>query len=115
MAENRRRRTTRPAVSRLEHDPPGQSPNPLNELILDEEQLEIWTCIERLDERSRTAIKLKFWEDLTIAEIAESMDLQEGNVKVILHRAKDDLGQMLARTDEDFERRHTQAKKARGR
>jgi RNA polymerase sigma-70 factor, ECF subfamily len=44
-------------------------------------------CIEGLTERERTVILLSFYGDRSAAEVASSLSLEEGNVRVIRHRA----------------------------
>lgn len=43
--------------------------------------------IQRLPDKYKEAVILKFIEDLTISEIAEIVEKDEGNVRVIAHRA----------------------------
>lgn len=46
----------------------------------------IWTVVERLPPQQKTAMVLKFQEDLKIEDIARAMGKTEGAVKLLLHR-----------------------------
>ena len=46
----------------------------------------IWSVVEKLPVQQRTAIVLKFQEDLKIEDIAIAMGKTEGAVKLLLHR-----------------------------
>lgn len=48
---------------------------------------ELLTALEKLKERERRVIELKYWADLSNKEIAEVMGISPGNVGVILFRA----------------------------
>jgi RNA polymerase sigma-70 factor (ECF subfamily) len=44
------------------------------------------SLVEELNERDRELVKLKYEDNLTISEIAQKMNISEGNVKVINNR-----------------------------
>jgi len=46
-----------------------------------------WDAIRRLPERQRVVLVLRFYEDLTVGEIARTVDWPVGTVKSLLHRA----------------------------
>ena len=48
-------------------------------------------ALDRLNERQRAAVVLKFWSDLPEKEIATILDCRPGTVKSMLSRALDDL------------------------
>ena len=48
---------------------------------------EMWNSIRRLPADQRDVIVLRFYEDLSLAEIAEVLDKPIGTVKSLLHRA----------------------------
>jgi RNA polymerase sigma factor (sigma-70 family) len=53
-----------------------------------EPELDItWDAIRRLPERQRVVLVLRFYEDLTVGEIARTVDWPVGTVKSLLHRA----------------------------
>lgn len=51
------------------------------------EKLDILSSIEKLDEKYKTIIILKYFQDLTITEISEVLDCPLGTVKTYLNRA----------------------------
>lgn len=48
---------------------------------------ETWEAVTRLPARQRAVVALRYWEDLSEAEIAESLGWPAGTVKSTLHRA----------------------------
>ena len=60
-------------------------PVPLGEPVLDE----TWAIVRSLPERYRTALALRFYEDLPEREIAELMGVRSCTVKSLIHRGLD--------------------------
>lgn len=58
-------------------------------------------ALSGLDERSREIVVLKYFSGLSYAEIADRMDVSEGNARVICSRALDSMQKLLG--DFDFE------------
>lgn len=56
---------------------------------------EAWHAVRRLPARQRAAVVLRFYEDLPIGEIAELLAVPTGTVKSTLHRAVQNLKEML--------------------
>lgn len=80
-----RRRHT---ADRYQPDPPPVSGIP--------EIDETWSVVGRLPGRQRAVVALKFWEDLSEADIAATLDWPVGTVKSTLHRALKQLEKELA-------------------
>ena len=59
-----------------------EPPTPLGEPELDE----TWAVVRTLPVRYRTALALRFYEDLSEREIAELMGVRPGTVKSLIHR-----------------------------
>lgn len=70
-------------------------------LISEEDQQQIIKVIESLDSNYQDIIKLRFFEEKSIKEIAVELNLSIANTKVRIMRAKKVLGQLLQ--DNDFE------------
>lgn len=70
-------------------------------LISEEDQKQILTIIETLDSNYQDIIKLRFFEEKSIKEIALELNISVANTKVRIMRAKKVLGQLLQ--DNDFE------------
>jgi RNA polymerase sigma-70 factor (ECF subfamily) len=63
-----------------------QPPAPDQEL--DDQNEVFWAEVRRLPRRQAQAAALRYLYDLSIAEIAETMNVSEGSVKVHLTRAR---------------------------
>ncbi|WP_297983374.1 sigma-70 family RNA polymerase sigma factor [uncultured Chryseobacterium sp.] len=70
-------------------------------LISAEEQKKIQKIVESMDANYQDIIRLRFFEEKSIKEIAEELNLSVANTKVRIMRAKKVLGQLLK--DNDFE------------
>lgn len=88
----RRRANERIALSKLDprehHDPP-------------EDRSAMWTAILELSPRQRAVIALRYYEDLSEAEIATTLGISTGNVKKHADRARTRLRQILEREVDD--------------
>ncbi|MGO4597188.1 SigE family RNA polymerase sigma factor [Terrabacter sp. 2RAF25] len=62
---------------------------------LDEHE-RVWTAVLRLPPRQRAVMVLRYYEDLTEAEIAATLDMAPGTVKSHAHAASHRLAEMLA-------------------
>jgi RNA polymerase sigma-70 factor (ECF subfamily) len=52
-------------------------------------------CMEKLDPRYRTALFLRYKDDLSYKEIAEALEIPMGTVKVLLHRGREELKRLV--------------------
>jgi RNA polymerase sigma-70 factor (ECF subfamily) len=82
-----RYRTLRPAQSIDDfHDLSVAGP-PLEDLAAHRDELRrIWTLVEQLPDQQKTALVLKFQEDMKIDDIAVAMGKSSGAVKLLIHR-----------------------------
>ncbi|WP_042150279.1 sigma-70 family RNA polymerase sigma factor [Paucisalibacillus sp. EB02] len=64
-----------------------------------EEKLDLYHLLDYLNERDKTVIILKYYEDLTNREIAEILNCPEGTIKSCLHRS---LKLLKGRIEEDY-------------
>lgn len=60
------------------------------------ELADLHAALERLSERDRLLLEMRYQEDLTQATIARRLGIPEGTVKVRLHRARDKLRRAYA-------------------
>ena len=60
-----------------------------------EEQIDLNTAVERLPEKYRLAVELKYFSGFSVKEIAFVMNTPEGTVKAYLSRARNELKKML--------------------
>ena len=68
-------------------------------LISEEDQRQILTTIERLDTNYQEIIRLRFFEEKSIKEIADELNLTVANTKVRIMRAKKVLAELLKSND----------------
>lgn len=61
---------------------------------------EMQGLLRELPEKYRAVLILRYWQDLSCAEIAEILKLPEGTVKTQLHRARKALGRLLAEQEQ---------------
>ena len=73
---------------------------PEGEAITQEERDEVQRLITRLPEKYRAPLVLRYFDELSCAEIAEVLGMPEGTVKTQIHRARKALGKLLAEGEE---------------
>jgi len=61
---------------------------PEREAFSRESDLDLRDAVDRLDEPLRTLVKLHYFMDLPLSQIADMMDVSEGTLKSRLHRAR---------------------------
>ncbi|MDX3073651.1 RNA polymerase sigma factor [Streptomyces sp. MI02-7b] len=87
----RRRRTMRAHVPERE----GHAPPPEEYVLLREEHREVLAALGRLTRRQREVLVLRYWSNLTEAQIADTLRLSRGAVKSTASRALDALARHL--------------------
>lgn len=60
-----------------------------------QEAARVWSAAEQLPEKQRAVFLLRFAEEMSLAEIADALELEEGTVKAHLHRAVSSVRKML--------------------
>jgi RNA polymerase sigma factor (sigma-70 family) len=71
------------------------STDPLPDDALSEDSEHVRAAVLALPMRQRQAIVLRFYDDLTVDQIAEALGVSSGSVKTHLHRAKQMLASVL--------------------
>src|SRR5215510_9212603 len=71
--------------------PDRDAPNPESEAVRNEQRQRMQGVLKHLDSLDRAAIVLRYWEDYSEAEIAETLNLTVSAVKSRLHRARREL------------------------
>lgn len=71
----------------------------LCQLIQKEQNRRLYEAILLLDEREREAVVLYYFAGISQNEISRQMKISNGNVRVILHRAKKRLRKMLEKPE----------------
>ena len=69
--------------------------SPEEAIIENEKEAVIWTELNKLDERHRIVVILRYFQELSIAEISEILTLNEGTVHSRLHNARERLRSAL--------------------
>ncbi|MCX5384031.1 RNA polymerase sigma factor [Streptomyces sp. NBC_00083] len=87
----RRRRTARGYTP--PHVP--DAPSAEERVVLDEEHREVLAALGQLTARRREVLVLRYWSDLTEAEIATTLGISRGSVKSLASRALDSLEKIL--------------------
>ena len=78
-----------------------KSPDPEDQLVQNEREQAIWNSLNELDERHRIVVVLRYFHELSIAEIAEILSINEGTVHSRLHNAREKLRTVLAALNKD--------------
>ncbi|MFD8143114.1 RNA polymerase sigma factor [Streptomyces sp. NPDC059708] len=87
----RRRRTARAWIPPVTADVPSAEAS----VVLDEAHREVLAALGRLTPRRRQVLVLRYWADLSEAEIAETLGISRGSVKSNASRALDALERIL--------------------
>lgn len=82
----------RPKARRLEILVGDDAPEPVSPLVAGpEDRMAVWPHVRALPPRQRAVIVLRYYEQLSEAEIADVLDCSRGNVKSTAHRALQNL------------------------
>lgn len=60
-----------------------------------EEKWDLYEAIDRLPDKYRSVVILKYFDEMKISEIAYTMEMPEGSVKAYLNRAREELKKYL--------------------
>lgn len=83
-------------------DPPGESPPADGQTLVDAETQAMLVALRRLPDRQREVLMLRFYLDLSEAEIAATLGISTGSVKTHAHRG---LATLAVRFEEREEER----------
>ncbi|RPJ26953.1 MAG: RNA polymerase sigma factor [Chloroflexi bacterium] len=64
---------------------------PEEAVIQNEKEAQIWSSLNELDERHRAVVVLRYFHELSIAEISEILSVNEGTIHSRLHSAREKL------------------------
>ena len=87
-----RLRTTLTSILRVDSQ---RQATPEDTVIQNEKEKAIWKALNELDEKHRTVLVLRYFQDLPIAEIAEILSTNEGTIHSRLHTARNRLRDVL--------------------
>lgn len=83
-----RLRTTLTAIFQVEAQ---KQASPEETLIQNEKETQLWNALNHLDERYRTVVVLRYFHELSVAEISEILSINEGTIHSRLHGAREKL------------------------
>ena len=93
-----RLRSTLTAVFRVEEQ---KQVSPEEAAIQNEKEAALWRSLNRLDERHRIVVVLRYFHELSIAEISEILSVNEGTIHSRLHNAREKLRDALKHLHRD--------------
>ena len=68
---------------------------PEESAIQNDRQAEVWKALNKLDEPFRIVVVLRYYHELSIAEISEILSVNEGTIHSRLHKARERLRNSL--------------------
>ncbi len=80
--------------------PASSAPTPEESVIHSQQQTQIEQCLSLLDPRYSQLIRMRFIEEYSYEEIAAKLSLPMGTVKTRIHRAREQMCRLIARSDE---------------
>jgi RNA polymerase sigma-70 factor, ECF subfamily len=69
--------------------------SPEEAIILNEKETAIWAQLNKLDERHRIVVILRYFHELSVSEISEILNVNEGTIHSRLHTARERLRDAL--------------------
>ncbi len=100
-----RKTSRRPQMVSATHarDRPDDAPGPCEEVELEEQVLEVTLAVLALSEQQQECVRLRFYEDLSVAETASRMQRAAGAVKGLQHRAVRAMKQSMTKAPDSAE------------
>jgi len=83
-----RLRTTLTTIFQVERQ---KEVSPEEAVMQSEKEAQIWRSLSQLDERHRIVVVLRYFHELSIAEISEILSVNEGTIHSRLHSAREKL------------------------
>lgn len=80
-------------------DPPDDTASPTIVALAQEERDLIWDTVDELPAAQREVVRLRYWKDLTIEEIARATGRTTGAIRVLLHRSRRSMASRLSAKD----------------
>ena len=68
---------------------------PMEEIIENENKKKLYKCLSKVNSRTREVLLLQYFNDLSISEISDILEMSKQNIKVISHRGKIKIRQMM--------------------
>jgi RNA polymerase sigma factor (sigma-70 family) len=74
---------------------------PRSRMIKDADKLRVVEALRRLPVEQQTLLELHYWQELDIEALSEVLEIEPGNTRVRLHRARKKLRELLELAGED--------------
>ena len=87
-----RLKTTLTSIFQVE---PQKQVSPEEKVLQNEQETQVWNALNQLDERHRIVVVLRYFHELSIAEISEILLVNEGTIHSRLHNAREKLRNSL--------------------
>jgi RNA polymerase sigma-70 factor (ECF subfamily) len=87
-----RLRTTLTTIFRIENE---KQVLPEEAAIQNEKEARVWSTVSQMDEAHRTVVVLRYFHELSIAEISEILSVNQGTIHSRLHTAREKLRNAL--------------------
>lgn len=84
-----------PSAGRMAVNPPSSDASPEERVINTQRGAQLESYLEGMNERYRTLIRMRFFEERTYEEIASELAIPLGTVKTQIHRAREQLCRLL--------------------
>lgn len=79
--------------------PAATAPTPEENVINLQQRTQIENYLDKLNDRYRTLIKMRFFDEYSYEEIADKLSLPLGTVKTQIHRAREQMCRMITEGD----------------
>jgi RNA polymerase sigma factor (sigma-70 family) len=87
-----RLKTTLTSIFRVETQ---KQTSPEDAVLQNEKEAALWRSLNQLDERHRVVMVLRYFQELSVAEISQILSVKEGTVHSRLHTAREKLRDAL--------------------
>ncbi len=81
---------------KFQNNTPDPHRSQLSRIILTEDQVQLYDCLEKLNNQDQDILTLHYWEGLKTREVAEALSISENTVKTRLARSRKKLKQLMS-------------------
>jgi RNA polymerase sigma-70 factor, ECF subfamily len=94
-AEGQSRLATVGNSDKVQNNTPDPHRSQLSRIILSEDQVQLYGCLEKLCNQDQDILTLYYWEGLKTREVADALNICENTVKTRLARSRKKLKQLM--------------------
>jgi len=81
---------------KVQNNTPDPHRSQLARIILTEDQVQLYECLEKLNRQDQDILTLHYWEGLKTREVADALSISENTIKTRLARSRKKLKQLMA-------------------